>query len=295
MMVRLSNETRIGSIEDSHRLHLNSGIAGQRETGKAKCGSLGIFNPLSNLHSDHDISIEMQMMDAERRSRPPTVPLSFVVFARIYTRKIMNILRSQEEFSVKVLASAASDEVLVEMAKLRDHPAFAELWNRHSNTAFKVAYRITGRREDAEDVIQDAWMKAYVHLNTFDGRAKFSTWLTRIAINSSLMILRRRRARAETSMEVTDGDTWQHWEIADQTKNVEELYARHERVEHLRRAICRLQPTLRTVVEIHQSNDRSLKEVAELAGISVAATKSRLLRARKLLRESLCPEESMTL
>ena len=125
-----------------------------------------------------------------------------------------------------------------------------------------------------------------MHLDTFDGRAKFSTWLTRIAINSSLMILRRKRARSETSLEIKDGDTWRHWEIADQTKNVEELYARHERVEHLKRAICRLHPTLRNVVEIHQSNDRSVKEVAELAGISVAATKSRLLRARKILREA---------
>jgi RNA polymerase sigma-70 factor (ECF subfamily) len=234
-------------------------------------------------------------MDAEPGNSTLTISRSFVAFAQIYTKELMNILRSQEEFSVKILAAAASDEVLVEMAKLRDHPAFAELWNRHSNAAFKVAYRIRGSRDDAEDVIQDAWMKAYVHLNTFDGRAKFSTWLTRIAINSSLMILRRKRARPETSMDITDGDTWRHWEIADQTKNVEELYARHERVEHLRRAICRLQPTLRTVVEIHQSNDRSVKEVAELAGISVAATKSRLLRARKLLRKSLCPEESMTL
>jgi RNA polymerase sigma-70 factor (ECF subfamily) len=147
--------------------------------------------------------------------------------------------------------------------------------------------RITRNPDDAEDVVQDAWMKAYVHLNTFDDRSKFSTWLTRIAINSALMILRRKRARPETSMEITDGETWQHWEIADQTKNIEELYARHERVERLRRAIRRLQPRLRSVVEIHQSNDKSIKEIAELAGISVAATKSRLLRARKILRKAL--------
>src|SRR3984885_7171220 len=226
-------------------------------------------------------------MDAEPGNSTSTISRSFVAFAQIYTKELMNILRSQEEFSAKLLMAAASDEVLVEMAKLRDHPAFAELWNRHSNTAFKVAYQITGSRDDAEDVIQDAWMKAYVHLNTFDGRAKFSTWLTRIAINSSLMILRRRRARPETSMEIADGDTWLHREIADQTKNVEELYARQERVEHLKRAICRLHPTLRNVVEIGQSNDSSIKEVAELAGLSVAATKSRLVRARKILRKAL--------
>ena len=194
----------------------------------------------------------------------------------------------QDESSMKLLA-AATDEVLVAATKLGDCVAFAELWTRHSNAAFRMAYRITGNQDDAEDVIQDAWMRAYVHLKTFDGRAKFSTWLTRIAINSALMTLRRRRAHPETSMEVTDGETWQYWEIADETKNVEDLYARHERVERLRRAIRHLQPTLRNVVEIHQSNDRSVKEIADLAGISVAATKSRLLRARKILRKTLVP------
>ena len=179
------------------------------------------------------------------------------------------------------------DAALVAATKLGDDRAFVELWRRHSNRVFKAAYAITGKREDAEDAIQDAWMKAYLHLNTFDGRAQFTTWLTRIAINSSLMILRRKRARPETSMDIGDGDTWRYWEIADQTKSVEELYTGQERVELLKRAICRLQPTLRNVVEIHQSEDRSVKEVAELAGISVAATKSRLLRARKISRKAL--------
>jgi RNA polymerase sigma-70 factor (ECF subfamily) len=130
-------------------------------------------------------------------------------------------------------------------------------------------------------------VKAYVHLNTFNGTAQFSTWLTRIAVNSAVMTLRRRRTHPETSMEITDGETWQQWEIEDRTKDVEELYAHHERVEHLRLAICRLQPALRNVVEIHRSNDGSVKEVAEIAGISVAATKSRLARARKILRKAL--------
>src|SRR3984885_9551886 len=181
--------------------------------------------------------------------------------------------------SVKVVAPAPTDEVLVAAAKLGDHLAFLELWTRHSNKAFKTAYRITGNRYDAEDAFQDTWMRAYVHLNTFDGRARFSTWLTRIAINSSLMILRAKRAHPETYIEITDGDTWQHWEIADTAKNAEEVYATHERLERLRRAIRRLTPSLRNVLEMHQSSDSSLKEVAEFAGISVAATKSRLSRA----------------
>ena len=88
-------------------------------------------------------------------------------------------------------------------------------------------------------------------------------------------------------MEFTDGESWQNCEIADPTEDVEDFYARCERVESLRRAICRLQPTLRNVIEIRQLNDRSVKEIAECAGISVAATKSRLLRARTILRRAL--------
>jgi RNA polymerase sigma-70 factor (ECF subfamily) len=189
----------------------------------------------------------------------------------------------QDETQMEFTNPAATDDALVAAAKSGEQRAFVELWTRHSKTAFNMAYRITGNRDDAEDVVQDAWMKAYAHLNMFDGRAKFSTWLSRIAINSALMILRRKRSRPETSMEITDGESWQQWEIPDQSKDTEELYTKHEAVQRLRRAIRRLQPALRNVIEIHQSNDSSVKETAELAGISVSATKSRLLRARKIL------------
>ena len=194
----------------------------------------------------------------------------------------------RDEINVKFVGAPATDEVLVAAAKLRDQPAFVELWTRYSNTAFKMAYRITGNRDDAEDAIQDAWMKAYMHLNTFDGRSKFSTWLTRIAINSALMILRKKRAHPETSMDwSTDGETWQQWEVADKRANIEEHCARKEAERHLKRAIHRLRPALRTIIEIQQAHDSSLQEISEVAGISVAATKSRLLRARTVLRRSL--------
>ena len=202
----------------------------------------------------------------------------------------------QDELLPRVIfaATAPTDEILIGAARSGDHPAFLELWMRHSGRVFKTAYRITGNRYDAEDAFQDTWMRAYMHLNTFDGKAQFSTWLGRIVINSSLLILRRKRSHPETSIEITDGDTWRHLDTADRAKNVEELYARHESVERLRRAIRCLKPPLRSVVERYQANDSSLNELAEFAGISVAATKSRLYRAKKTLRKAFELKESIT-
>src|ERR1700750_1879346 len=127
----------------------------------------------------------------------------------------MKLCVLKEEVNINSIIPSATDEALVEEAKSGDHAAFEELWERHTKRAFNTAYRIIRSQDDAEDVIQDAWMKAYVHLNTFDGRAKFSTWLIRIVINSGLMTLRRRRARPESSMEITDGETWQDCKIPD--------------------------------------------------------------------------------
>jgi RNA polymerase sigma factor (sigma-70 family) len=191
----------------------------------------------------------------------------------------------------------ATDEALVvEAAKSGNHSAFEELWARHSNTAFKLVYRITGNRDDAEDTLQDAWMKAFVHLKTFDGRSKFSTWLARIAINSALMVLRRKRSRPETSMDWSgDGETWQEWEVPDNSLNVEDLYLKKEAELKLKEAIEHLRPPLRSVMEIQRLHYGSNKEVADAVGVSVAAVKSRLLRARAVLRRSLRSSMSPTL
>jgi Sigma-70 region 2 len=116
-------------------------------------------------------------------------------------RGVMNTSESEDEITVKLLAAAATDEILVAATKLGDRPAFAELWARQSKRSLQIAYRITKNREDAEDVLQEAWTKAYVHLKSFDGKAKFSTWLTHIAINTALMTLRRKRLSPDTFAE----------------------------------------------------------------------------------------------
>ena len=182
----------------------------------------------------------------------------------------------------------ANDEVLVTAAKLGEHRAFSELWNRHSNKVFSTAYRITRNRQDAEDALQESFLKAFVHLKDFEGRSTFFSWVTRIAINSALVILRRQRTHPEISIDrPVDGESWQPSEMADWRSTAEEHYAKRERVGHLKRAIRRLRPELRKVIEIQHIHDCSVREISEIAGISVAATKSRLLRARKMLRRSL--------
>jgi RNA polymerase sigma factor (sigma-70 family) len=200
----------------------------------------------------------------------------------------MNSYLSPEDVGGLHIFESADDGMLVAAAKVGDHFAFSELWSRHSKKTFNTMYRITKNRQDAEDGLQDAFLKAFVHLKNFDGKSTFSTWLTRIAINSALMILRKKRAHPEASMEwTTDGHTWQQWEIADRRANIEELYAKKEAEWRLKRAIGRLRPALRNVVEIQRSHCISVQEIAELVGISVAATKSRLVRARTVLRQSL--------
>jgi RNA polymerase sigma-70 factor (ECF subfamily) len=202
----------------------------------------------------------------------------------------------RDDIDLNCFGPATSEAVLVEAAKLGKHLAFEELWARHSNRAFKLVCRIIGNRDDAEDTLQDAWMKAFVHLKTFDGRSKFSTWLTRIAINSALMVLRRKRSRPETSIDWSgDGETWQQWEIPDKSLNIEDLYLKKEAELKLKEAIERLRPPLRSVMEIQRLHYRSNKEVADAAGFSVTAFKSRLLRARALLRSSLRSSMSSTL
>ena len=201
----------------------------------------------------------------------------------------MDTYISHYDFSGKLLAGA-TDAVLVTAAKSGDQTAFAQLWERHSNKVFRRVNRITGNPDDAEEVLQEAWMKAYSHLKTFEGRASFSTWITRVAINSALMALRRKRTHPEASMEVYDGETWRAIDVADQTKDVEELFTRHEIAQRVKRAISRLKPRQRKVVEVRYLNDGSLKETADLTGSSMAATKSRLSRARISLRNALQSE-----
>jgi RNA polymerase sigma factor (sigma-70 family) len=180
-----------------------------------------------------------------------------------------------------------SDYVLVLAAKSGDSAAFVELCGRHSRKILPRIYRITKNREDAEDALQDAFLRAFVHLRGFEGRSSFSSWLTRIAINSALMLLRKKPGLEVTiGMGSDDPEYSRVWEPQDHAGTPESNYARREKEELIRRAILRLPAIFREVVELQYAHDCSTREIAQELGISVSAAKSRLARARTAVRAS---------
>ncbi|WP_263356775.1 RNA polymerase sigma factor [Acidicapsa ligni] len=180
------------------------------------------------------------------------------------------------------------DERLVAYAKKGNHHAYAELCNRHSKQILGTIQRITRNFEDSEDALQESLMKAYLYLSSFDERSAFSTWLTRIAINSALMMLRKKRRHQTCSLDsASDAEHTNFLEIVEDSEGPEQLCISRDVERRLKSAIRRLSPNLREVVELHQLIDTNVKEIANTLGLTEAATKSRLLRARISLRASM--------
>jgi len=182
-----------------------------------------------------------------------------------------------------------SELTLVQAAKKGDLEAFSELVKRYDRNVFRIAQHITHNEEDAQDVVQEAFLKAYQNLDQFQGNSKFYTWLVRIAVNEALMKLRRRRTDRTVSIDEdveTDEGTMPR-EVADWSPNPEQLYGQSELSEILKKTIQGLPPGFRTVFVLRDVEGLSTEETAEMLGLSIPAVKSRLLRARLQLRERL--------
>jgi RNA polymerase sigma factor (sigma-70 family) len=179
-----------------------------------------------------------------------------------------------------------SDEKLVSAAKQGHTVAFDELYKRHAEKMFRATHRITRNREDAEDAVQECFLNAFIHLRSFDGKSRFSTWLTRIAMNAALMRLRKNRAGREIPLDDPVGASQvpEH-QLRDSSLNPEERYAKSEREVILRDEAAKLRPGIRKAVQIHLQ-DCSLDETAEILGITVTAAKARLFQARVALRRA---------
>jgi RNA polymerase sigma-70 factor (ECF subfamily) len=178
-----------------------------------------------------------------------------------------------------------SDSTLVTAIKNGESQAFEFLVKRHEVKIFSIAFRITRNREDAQDVVQQSFHKAFMHLDRFQEKSSFSTWLTRIVINEGLMCLRRNRSRREISLDdvKSESDELLPAEIPDRAKDPADIYEQRENERILCEAIDQLSGEFRAVVCLHLE-ERTVRETAEILGLAIGTLKARLFRARQKLR-----------
>jgi RNA polymerase sigma-70 factor, ECF subfamily len=211
----------------------------------------------------------------------------------VFNAGVGSVLGSDRSFPLSVTTEqreldSSDDVALVHAAKLGDMAALELLLKRHTTLIFRVAMHILGLPEDAEDVVQESFLKAFQHLQHFEERARFSTWLTRIAVNEALTKLRSSRRVTTVSIhEETDESTTMADKVADWRPNPEQLYNRAELREILRQALASLPHSYRVVFLLRDVEGLSILETAEMLGLCVANVKARLFRARLKLRKFL--------
>lgn len=187
------------------------------------------------------------------------------------------------------ITKADHDAALVAAFKAGDFSAFEELVNRYERKVFRLGMSLTGNREDAEDVMQNTFLKCFEHLGKFLGASSFSTWLTRIAVNEGLMKLRQRRAAKLAPLAESAGEEGEFIprEIADWRSDPEQLLSQIELQKVLERALETLTASRRAVFFLRDVEGFSTEEVADILNLTVGAAKAHLHRARLQLREDL--------
>src|ERR1700730_15549547 len=177
---------------------------------------------------------------------------------------------------------AWSEKQLIAAAKSGRRAPFGELCERHMKQVSCVTRRIMPNREDVEDVVQDCFLNAFVHLKDFEGRSRFATWLTRIAINAALMKLRKKRGLQEVPIDEPNSsfEPVAQREFRDGAPDPEESCSLRERKRIVVSAISGLRPRARSVVELIHLQEHSIRETAQILGISTAAVKTRMFHAK---------------
>ena len=189
----------------------------------------------------------------------------------------------------EVRAAASDDLDLVHASKNGDVAAFEQLVKKYDRRLLRISQHVTHNREDSQDAVQEAFLKAYQNLDQFREDSQFSTWLIRITVNQSLMKLRKQRTVREVSLDEdfqTDENTLP-LEVADWAPNPEELYWASELRYILTQTLEQVRPLLRAVFVLRDIEGLSIEETATVLGLSQAAVKARLWRARLQLREGL--------
>ena len=202
---------------------------------------------------------------------------------------ITNIGNQEAEIASGYSLSEKGDMTLVAAAKKKDPEAFEILVERHARRVFFAARRMTRTREDAEDVVQQSLQKAFVHLDQFEGKSSFSTWLTRIAINEALILLRKSRGLREVLInDSNEGEETSFvLEIPDSGPSTEDSYSQRERQRILFSALNELPHGMRRAIQLRELDERSTEETARIMGISGGAVKARVFQGRRKLRARL--------
>jgi RNA polymerase sigma-70 factor (ECF subfamily) len=215
---------------------------------------------------------------------PPEIPSSLKPAGIVWDDRSNSAMATQEP-----IAGVSDETAPVQLARAGDLQAFSNLIRRYEGKIFRLALHITQNREDAEDVLQEAFLKAYEHLDQFQGNSKFYTWIVRIAVNQALMKLRKRKSDRSVSLDegIDTGEDTVTREVATWDENPEQKYTREELNAILDDAIQGLAPAYRTVFVLRDVEELSTEETADALGLSIPAVKSRLLRARLQLREKL--------
>ncbi|MBZ0268606.1 sigma-70 family RNA polymerase sigma factor [bacterium] len=186
--------------------------------------------------------------------------------------------------------SQVDDIALVQRAKDGEDAAFRELLERHQGRVYHHALRLMGNAEDAEEVLQDTFLKVFRHLDRFEERSRFSTWIYRIATNEALMRLRKARRAREVSLDERmerDGGEWVGDEIRDFARTALDHAMDAEIREALQETLAELPPEYRVVFTMRDIDGLTNAEVADVLDLSVPAVKSRLHRSRMYLRNRL--------
>ena len=189
----------------------------------------------------------------------------------------------------KQRAIARDEDGFLVAAKRGDSTAFEMLCKQSASTVFHIARRMMRSKEDAEDVVQESFQMAFIHLKSFQGGSRFSTWLSRIAINAALMKLRRKRHLRDVPLDQSseaEEPSFRH-DVEDQSPNPEQLYAQQERQRILFEAMNGLTPGIRKAIELRELGERSTEETAQIMGISAGAVKARVFHGRRKLRAKL--------
>ena len=197
-------------------------------------------------------------------------------------------MNQKAEPSMACLSDSAPEQMLVFAAKNGDEQAFESLYKRCQQKVLRVVLRYVHVREDAEDIVQQSFQKAFLHLCRFEGKSSFSTWLTRIAINEALMFLRSIGLARELSIDDPgDARSAATLEIPDSSEDPEASYLQLERAEILSSAINTLRPRMRQAVELRELAEFSTEQTAQRMGLSIGAVKARVFHSRRKLRERL--------